>query len=85
MSQALGFQQMRVGEQQADSTLANALSMSRMFALRKDDAVGEIRAITRVVDGWKEHFKGCGVTAGDIDLYVLRDQRNEVKSGRPRT
>ena len=89
--QALGFQQMRVGEQEADSTLANALSMSQMFALRKDDAVRELRAVTRVVDGWKEHFKACGVTPSDIDLYaehidrpVLRDQRNEVKAGRPR-
>lgn len=87
--QALGFQQMRVGEQEADSTLANALSMSQMFALRKDDAVREVRAVARVVDGWKEHFKACGVTAGDIDLYAeqidrpfLRDQRNEVKGGR---
>lgn len=89
--QALGFQQMRVGEQEADSTLANALSMSQMFALRKDDAVREVRAVARVVDGWRDHFKACGVTAGDIDLYAeqidrpfLRDQRNEVKGGRAR-
>ena len=82
---------MRVGEQEADSTIDNALSMASMFALRKDDAVSELRAVTRVVDGWKEHFKACGVTAGDIDLYAeqidrpfLRDQRNEVKSGRPK-
>jgi serine/threonine-protein kinase HipA len=89
--QALGFQQMRVGEQEADSTIANALSMASMFALRKDDAVREVRVVTRVVDGWKDHFKSCGVTAGDIDLYAeqidrpfLRDQRNEVKGGRPK-
>lgn len=89
--QGLGFQQMRVGEQEADSTLANALTMSQMFALRSDDAMREIRAVARVVDGWREHFRACGVTAGDIDLYAeqidrpfLRDQRNEVKSGRPR-
>src|SRR6187402_1980601 len=42
--QALGFQQMRVGDQEADSTLANALSMSRMFSLTKDQAVGEVQA-----------------------------------------
>jgi serine/threonine-protein kinase HipA len=87
--QALGFQQMRVGEDEADSTIANALSMASMFALRKDDAVREVRVVTRVVEGWKDHFKACGVTAGDIDLYAeqidrpfLRDQRNEVKGGR---
>ncbi|MDB6088069.1 MAG: phosphatidylinositol kinase [Gammaproteobacteria bacterium] len=89
--QALGFQQMRVGEHEADSTLANALSMSQMFGLRKDDAVRELRTVTRVVDGWKEHFKACGVTSCDIDLYaqqidrpLLREQRNEVKGGQPR-
>jgi serine/threonine-protein kinase HipA len=82
--QALGFQQMRVGEQEADSTLANALSMSPMFSLGKDEAAGEVRAVAQAVGGWKEHFKGCGVTSGDIDLYAeqidrpfLRDQRNE--------
>jgi len=87
--QALGFQQMRVGEQEADSTIANALSMSLMFSLGKDDAVSEAGAVARVVGGWKEHFKSCGVTSGDIDLYAeqidrpfLRDQRKEIEAGR---
>jgi serine/threonine-protein kinase HipA len=82
--QALGFQQMRVGEQAADSTIVNALSMSRMFSLGKDDAAREVRAVARVVGGWKEHFKKSGVASGDIDLYAeqidrafLRDQRSE--------
>ena len=82
--QALGFQQMRVGEDEADSTLANALSMSHMFALEKDAAVKEVRTVARVVDRWKEHFGSVGVTRGDIELYVeqidrafLRDQRKQ--------
>jgi serine/threonine-protein kinase HipA len=86
--QALGFQQMRVGEQEADSTLANALSMSFMFSLDKDAAVREMRAVARIVGGWKEHFKRCGVTSGDMDLYAeqidrpfLRDQRSEIAAG----
>jgi serine/threonine-protein kinase HipA len=89
--QALGYQQMRVGEQEADSTLANALTMCQMFALKRADAVREVRTVARVVDGWKDHFRTCGVTAGDIELYAeqidrpfLRDQRNEVKGGRGR-
>jgi serine/threonine-protein kinase HipA len=89
--QALGFQQMRVGDQEADSTIVNALSMSRMFSLGKDDAVREVRNVARIVGGWKEHFKSCGVTSGDIDLYAeqidrpfLRDQRNDIKAGRRR-
>jgi len=84
--QALGFQQMRVGDHEADSTLANALSMSRMFSLTKDQASKEVQAVARVVDGWKEHFARCGVTACDIDLYAqhidrpfLEEQRAELR------
>jgi serine/threonine-protein kinase HipA len=83
--QALGFQQMRVGEQEADSTISNALSQSQMFALAKNQAVKEAQAVAQVIDGWKEHFTACGVTRRDIDLYAeqidrpfLRDQRREL-------
>src|SRR5882762_6183022 len=80
--QALGFQQMRVGEQEADSTIANALSMSVMFSLGKDDAVREVRTVARVVGGWKDHFAQCGVTAGDIDLYAQHIDRPFLKEQR---
>lgn len=83
--QALGFQQMRVGEQAADSTLANALSMSALFALQSEEAVSEARAVAQVVSGWQEHFAACGVTPADIELYAaqidrpfLREQRAEA-------
>ena len=83
--QALGFQQMRVGEDEADATIANALSMSRMFSLDRDEAVKEVRKVARVVEGWKEHFKKIGVARNDIDLHAeqidrpfLREQREEI-------
>jgi len=83
--QALGFQQMRVGEQAADSTLENGISMAALFGLKRDDAVSEIRTVAAVVSGWKEHFAGCGVTAQDIEYYAaqidrpfLRQQREEA-------
>jgi len=83
--QGLGFQQMRVGEQEADSTLANALSMANLFGLSRRDALEHVSKVARVVDGWREHFAQCGVTAGDIDLYAqqidrpfLLDQRRQV-------
>jgi serine/threonine-protein kinase HipA len=86
--QALGFQQMRVGEDEADSTVANALSMSQMYTLTKNEAHKETRSVAQVVDGWKQHFTACGVTRGDIDLYAeqidrpfLRDQRSELSRG----
>ena len=86
--QALGFQQMRVGEQAADSTIDNALSLSGLFALGKDAAAREVRAVARVVSGWKEHFTACGVAAGDIAQYAaqidrpfLREQRQAAQRG----
>ena len=88
--QALGFQQMRVGEAEADSTLSNALSMSRLFALGRDEAVAEVRKVALVVERWKEHFASVGVSRGDIDLYAeqidrpfLRDQRAEFVRSAP--
>jgi serine/threonine-protein kinase HipA len=90
--QALGFQQMRVGEQAADSTLANALSMSELFGLGGDEAVNEARAVAQVVSGWREHFMAGGVAPGDIRLYAeqidrpfLREQRERALAAHRRT
>ena len=81
--QALGYQQMRVGENQADSTLDNAMSMCTLFALRKDQAAKEARKVCRVVAGWRKHFSACGVgrrniamLAEQIDRPFLRGQRD---------
>jgi serine/threonine-protein kinase HipA len=82
--QALGFQQMRIGEDEADSTLTNALSMAPMFALKPAAAIQQVREVAAVIDGWQQHFSECGVTRGDIELYAeqidrpfLLDQRRE--------
>ena len=82
--QALGFQQMRVGEREADSTVANALSMANLFSLAPKEAHAQVSLVARVVDRWQEHFRECGVTPGDIDLYAeqidrpfLLEQRKE--------
>jgi serine/threonine-protein kinase HipA len=82
--QALGFQQMRVGENEADSTIKNALSMAQFFGLDRKQANGQVHVVARVVDRWKEHFKSQGVTANDIESYeaqidrpFLLDQRRE--------
>jgi serine/threonine-protein kinase HipA len=84
--QALGFQQMRVGEREADSTLQNALSMAQLFSLDSDAAMREVRAVAKILDGWKEHFRQCGVTASDVKLLAeqidrpfLLDQRKDVR------
>lgn len=78
---ALGYQQMRVGADAADSTLENALSECDQFGFKKKEAVEQVRAVCSVVSGWKEHFARAGVAARDIkslseqiDRPFLRDQ-----------
>ena len=80
--QALGYQQMRVGTHEADSTLANAMSMCALFALDKDAAVAEMRRVCTVVDGWKPWFRRSKVAPRDIEALAahidrpfLREQR----------
>jgi len=82
--QALGYQQMRVGEDEADATLANALSMATLFALNRHEAQREVAAVAGVVAQWKKHFAARGVSRHDIEALAeqidrpfLREQREE--------
>ena len=89
-AQALGYQQMRVGARQGDSTLDNALSEARQFGLSTAQAHAEVRRVCTVVAGWHEHFAAAGVGARDIeqlaamiDRPFLRDQRNAFALSKP--
>lgn len=80
--QALGYQQMRVGAQAADSTLVNALSECAQFGLKKAEATEQVKTVCAVVAGWAKHFARAGVSgrdieslAGQIDRPFLREQR----------
>jgi serine/threonine-protein kinase HipA len=86
-AQALGYQQMRVGADAADSTLANALSECTQFSLKLHEAVDVVRKVAKVVDGWRRHFAHAHVKkadieslAGQIDRPFLLDQRKEALS-----
>ena len=80
--QALGYQQMRVGVDEADATLDNAMSMSRLFALKKDEAAAEVRRVCAVVDGWRAHFEATGVQPRDIDLLAEQIDRPFLRQQR---
>jgi serine/threonine-protein kinase HipA len=80
--QALGYQQMRVGVDMADSTIANALSEHAQFGLKRDEAESQVRQVVAVAAGWKHHFAAAGVRAADVeslaqqmDRPFLADQR----------
>lgn len=80
--QALGYQQMRVGDMAADATLENALSACGQFGLKQAEALVQVKRVCHVVAGWQAHFAQAGVSAADIDSLAaqidrpfLRDQR----------
>jgi serine/threonine-protein kinase HipA len=73
--QALGYQQMRVGTDDADSTMDNALSMCAQFGLGRDAAVAQAREVAAVVDRWATHFAAAGVSARDIARHATQIDR----------
>ncbi len=82
--QGLGYQQMRVGKDDSQASLANALSEVAAFGLKHEQAIGIVKDVCQCVNGWKEHFAQHGVRAPDIELLaqyidgsLLLQQRNE--------
>jgi serine/threonine-protein kinase HipA len=84
--QALGYQQMRVGSDDADATIDNALSMCAQFGLKRDAAVAQAREVATVVRRWTTHFANVGVSARDLEYHeaqidrpFLREQRRALE------
>ncbi|WP_157272042.1 type II toxin-antitoxin system HipA family toxin [Azohydromonas aeria] len=73
--QALGYQQMRVGADAADSTLDNALSECGQFGLKRAQAVEQIKQVCAAVAGWRVHFAQAGVSAADIESLAAQIDR----------
>ncbi|MEO6276395.1 type II toxin-antitoxin system HipA family toxin [Roseateles sp.] len=65
--QGLGQQQLRVGKDQADASIENALSEVQAFGLTKGVAIEAVKRVAVAVDGWKEFFRGVGVSNRDLD------------------
>lgn len=83
---AHGYQEFACGEAGHDSTLVNAMSRAHAFGLSPAEAASEIAAVIKVVNGWRQHFVDCGVSAADIDSIAqhvdgeaLRTQRENFK------
>jgi serine/threonine-protein kinase HipA len=80
--QALGYQQMRIGRDGAESTLDNALSEHRAFALTLAEARAACREVAQVVDGWQAHFAAKGVTPRDLALLAQHIDRGALRAQR---
>jgi len=77
-----GYQEFNVGTEQRDSTLSNAMSQCELFGYTRVQAAAEVVRVIQVVNGWRKHFKECGVCESDlanlaerIDGDSLRGQR----------
>jgi serine/threonine-protein kinase HipA len=79
---ALGYQQMRVGRQGAESTLVNAMSEHRAFALTSARAQQVATEVAQVVSQWQEAFAHHGVTAADLALLAQAIDRPHLKAQR---
>lgn len=73
--QALGYQQMRVGRDGAVSSIDNALSDAALFGLSAPQAREAVRQVAAVVDGWRAHFKACGVRDADVEMLAAQVDR----------
>ena len=67
-----GYQEIIVGTEQRDSTLANAMSQCALFGHTSAQAAAEVIQVIQVVDGWRQHFAACGVTQADLDSLAER-------------
>lgn len=81
-AQGLGCQQLRVGKDAADSTIANALSEAMQFGLRPADAHEEAVRVAKAAEGWKDHFRRAAVPPHDIDRLARFIDRDELLSQR---
>jgi serine/threonine-protein kinase HipA len=75
-AQGLGYQQMRVGERGAESSLENALGACAHFGLRQPAARALIVEVCAHVARWKDRFAAAGVGESELDFlgrFIDRD------------
>ena len=68
--QGLGYQQMRVGAQGHEASIANALSEARAFGLTSAQAKPIVADIAERVAQWRVVFKGLNVRDSDMDVLA---------------
>jgi serine/threonine-protein kinase HipA len=56
-----------ISEDSSEALLSNAMHGCLQFDLTREEAENEIQKIIASIEGWKTHFKACGVTEKDIE------------------
>ena len=80
--QSLGYQQMRVGRSGSESTCENAGSECRAFGLTPAQAREVWGQVARVVEGWRAHFAGAGVSEADVEELARSVDRDALRAQR---
>ncbi|BCQ22313.1 type II toxin-antitoxin system HipA family toxin [Caballeronia sp. NK8] len=78
--QAIGYQQLIVGDDAQTPTIANALSHAGRFMLTQAEARDEVNRLLDVLTLWPASFEASGVSGRDIDLcrrFVLVERERE--------
>jgi serine/threonine-protein kinase HipA len=66
----LGYQQMRIGKQGTEGTIANALSEISAFRLSKTKATAIASEVAKAVNRWRQHFIDNGVSLKDVETLA---------------
>jgi serine/threonine-protein kinase HipA len=66
----LGYQQMRIGKEGTEGTIANALSELSAFRLSKTRATLLAIEVANAVSHWRQHFFNSGVSSKDIETLA---------------
>ena len=58
------------------------MSQCELFGYTPAQAAEQVVRVIRVVDGWREHFAGCGVTNSDLESLAARIDGDPLLSQR---
>lgn len=73
-----------IADDVVDPDLEAALSVHRDFGLDEARAREAVSEVTRVVDGWREHFRSVGVKKRDIETLAEFIDREDLRGQRER-
>jgi serine/threonine-protein kinase HipA len=83
-AQGLGYQQMRIGRDGADSTIKNACSEAALFGLSAAEAGVEAAAVATACGQWRSNFGEAGVARADLEYlaqFIDRDFLRQQREG----
>ncbi|KND62162.1 hipa protein [Candidatus Burkholderia verschuerenii] len=82
--QGIGYQQLILGVQAHEPSIANALSEAGRFMLTSSEANAEVERLIEVLSHWPKAFRAAGVSERDIETcqrFVLVERERDTTYG----